>query len=62
MFAFNADDINEVLIGTVIQYKSLEGEEQIFEKLYIHRFTMGEKPEPRARWVAIYTKVRTLES
>jgi hypothetical protein len=63
MFGYIAEDIKCVVIGTVISFKPVIGRKKQIEKLYLHRFTMGaDVPEPRARWVNIFSRLRDSEA
>ena len=57
MYGYVLEDIKEVIIGTLVIYNR-SGSKKYIQKLYIHRFTMGEGArEPRARWIQIASKV-----
>jgi len=55
MYGLVAETIREVLIATVLDFKTVD-KELSFQRTYIHRFTMGDGvPEPRAAWTPIYS-------
>lgn len=58
MYGFRAEDIKQVIIGTLMAISTLDDKVKT-ERLYLHRFVMGgtEAPDPKARWHQFFSSI-----
>lgn len=58
MYGFLAENIKQVIIGTLIGIATLDGKVST-ERLYLHRFVMGgpDAPDPKARWHQFFSSI-----